>query len=245
MTTWKQIRKLGTSSLTSNCIEYPVWKEAGGSTTLVLSVKLSSGKSVLSANIVDDLFRRISVIGTSSSCKAQKPRRIAFFFSRHDIMDSLDARTILGSLARQLITTATVTSSRHPFLQQTRTSLDLDDLELLLKDTFRETDTLYIVLDGLDECRASVRSDVLHILGKLQALGGVMLCISMRFDLNIEHMIEQNNGNETMTFKILENNPDIECLIDAQLEARISQDKLTLHDGTLILEIRDSLMRGA
>lgn len=56
---------------------------------------LGSGKSVLLANIVDDLHMHARSQDTTTT----------YFFCRWDIPDSLKARTILGSLKRQLLST--------------------------------------------------------------------------------------------------------------------------------------------
>ncbi|GJD03627.1 NACHT domain protein [Colletotrichum higginsianum] len=53
--TWKQTRKIGSTSLFSRHEEYDSWKASPRSSTLIWAGKLGSGKSVLMANIVDDL----------------------------------------------------------------------------------------------------------------------------------------------------------------------------------------------
>src|SRR5215472_14241486 len=54
-TAWKQIRKVGNVTLFNEDPEYQAWKCGTASRTLVYTGKLGSGKSVLMANIVDDL----------------------------------------------------------------------------------------------------------------------------------------------------------------------------------------------
>jgi len=68
-----------------------VLEHLSSSGTLIHSGKIGSGKSVLLANMVDDLAP-FALKGT-----------LAYFFCRHDIAESLISRTILGSLARQLL----------------------------------------------------------------------------------------------------------------------------------------------
>src|SRR3954452_2683678 len=54
-TTWKQTRKVGNAALFTQLAEYQEWKDYSSSCTLLCIGKLGSGKSVLLANIVDDL----------------------------------------------------------------------------------------------------------------------------------------------------------------------------------------------
>ncbi|RYP45799.1 hypothetical protein DL768_007918 [Monosporascus sp. mg162] len=58
-TTWKEIRKVGSTTLVNETPEYQHWKIGTGSCTLVCTGKLGSGKSVLLANIVDDLHLHV------------------------------------------------------------------------------------------------------------------------------------------------------------------------------------------
>ncbi|RYP73128.1 hypothetical protein DL771_003764 [Monosporascus sp. 5C6A] len=57
--TWKEIRKAGNASLFDEAPEYRDWKAGADSCTLVCTGKLGSGKSVLLANIVDDLHLHV------------------------------------------------------------------------------------------------------------------------------------------------------------------------------------------
>ena len=83
-TIWKQTRKIGHATLFNQFPEYQAWKDGAESCTLLYKGKLGSGKSVLLANIVDDLNMRIE----------DKDTTVAYFFCRHDMPESLKARTV-------------------------------------------------------------------------------------------------------------------------------------------------------
>jgi ankyrin repeat domain-containing protein 50 len=85
-TTWKQTRKIGNATLFKQLVEYRDWKNSPASSTLLYTGKLGSGKSVLLANVVDDLnmYTRDETVV------------VAYFFCRHDMPESLKARTMLG-----------------------------------------------------------------------------------------------------------------------------------------------------
>jgi ankyrin repeat domain-containing protein 50 len=53
--TWKQTRKTGNATLLKELPEHQAWKTGTTSSTLIYTGKLGSGKSVLLANVVDDL----------------------------------------------------------------------------------------------------------------------------------------------------------------------------------------------
>ncbi|KAE8842389.1 hypothetical protein HRS9139_01686 [Pyrenophora teres f. teres] len=62
--TWKQTRKKGNTKTFTQTQEYRDWKDSSVSSTLVYTGKLGSGKSVMLANMVDDLT--IHVEGTNA-----------------------------------------------------------------------------------------------------------------------------------------------------------------------------------
>jgi len=57
---------------------------------------LGCGKSVVLANMIDDLNLAINV----------RPAVVVYFFVRHDLPESTKARTIIGSIVRQLLESA-------------------------------------------------------------------------------------------------------------------------------------------
>jgi len=93
--TWKQTRKAGNASFFMPIATYQEWRDCSDSCTLLCTGKLGSGKSVLLANIVDDL----NLSAGEESCV------VTYFFCRRDVQESIQARTILGSLARQMLST--------------------------------------------------------------------------------------------------------------------------------------------
>ncbi|KXH50938.1 hypothetical protein CSAL01_04803 [Colletotrichum salicis] len=53
-TTWKQMKKLGSTSLLATSSEYQQWKNLRSSTSILFSGKIEAGKSVTMANVVGD-----------------------------------------------------------------------------------------------------------------------------------------------------------------------------------------------
>lgn len=58
-TTWKQLRKIGKMTLLNSLGLYNDWLTSESANTLVLTGKLGAGKSVIMANVVDDLCHKL------------------------------------------------------------------------------------------------------------------------------------------------------------------------------------------
>ena len=138
-TAWKQARKQGNVNWLDDEENYKQWRQDLVSSTLWCTGILGSGKAVLSANLVEDL-------------KLNMPAAVAYFFCRYDEVQSLQSRTIIGSLARQIFdhvkpdVTDTVTEMKAGILVADQI---LDYLQELLSENSQK---YIIIVDGLDEC---------------------------------------------------------------------------------------------
>jgi ankyrin repeat domain-containing protein 50 len=233
-TTWKQTRKIGNSSLFSQCIDYQNWRSQVGSSTLIYLGKLGSGKSVLLVNIVDDLI----------SWVPEKTSPVAYFFCRHDSPESLKARTIMGSLVRQLL----LLVQDLPLAELPNESisyLDAESLCSLLYRIFPTNRPAYVVLDGLDECDLPTADLILRQLGKLQKSIILHLCIAIRLDPATSQSLGLKELASTKKVQMPDDNRDIEAYIDAELERRVESGKLKMGNPAIILEIQQKLMKGS
>ncbi|KAH7371516.1 hypothetical protein BKA66DRAFT_572757 [Pyrenochaeta sp. MPI-SDFR-AT-0127] len=234
-TSWKQTRKVGNSSLFVSLAEYQEWKDYASSCTLLYTGKLGSGKSVLLANIVDDL----------NICARNDMVVVAYFFCRYDIPRSLTARTILGSLARQLLRTIPDLSMVAEACEEICSTESTERVLELICHGFLSGHEAYFILDGLDECEPVEREAVAQGLKKIQQSLKLRLLISFRLELN--------NGLEAFTerlaitriISIPEDNLDIEAFIEAELDHCLESQKLVIGDPTLILDIQDALVKGS
>ncbi|KAI1366218.1 hypothetical protein F5Y08DRAFT_301566 [Xylaria arbuscula] len=230
---WKETRKIGYTALPNQSPEYQHWKVQPDSGTLVFSGKLGSGKSVLLANIVDDLNLHVQNEGLP----------IAYFFCQHDNPQSLKARTIMGCLARQLLCTTPLPSGLDDLADTTSPALDIDGMvDLLLKVLPSKA---YFIIDGLDECDDLQREILTSRLQRLQGSCSLLVCVSFRLQAENALRAYLEQFARPVLFQIPDNNTDIEEYITAELERRVGSGKLKLGDPTLILEIRDALLQGA
>ncbi|PQE11929.1 hypothetical protein CJF31_00000051 [Rutstroemia sp. NJR-2017a BVV2] len=233
-TTWKQTRKRGNATLFNNSNEYQNWKNGAESCTLVYRGKLGSGKSVLLANIVEDLNLYFQ----------NKNIGLAYFFCRHDILESLKARTVIGSLARQLLSSIPDLSIVGD-LCETSPTLDIEAISKVLHRALPRNYNICFVLDGLDECSGLERAMVEQELRTLQAIFTLLLCVSSRIEADDGSRKGYEHFATPSIISLPDDNPDIEGFISAELETCIMSRKLQIGDPGLILEIEDALLRGA
>ncbi|CAG7972580.1 unnamed protein product [Penicillium salamii] len=234
---WKRIRKAGTTVLFRKSTQYLNWKAMPLSSTLIYTARLGSGKSVLLANIVDDLH-------------IDNEETVAYFFCRHDITESLKARTIIGSLARQLLQGMSDFTAAAEYLDKSE-QVDpcgrLTGLIMICLSSFPKTHRSLLVIDGLDELD-SVERDM--VIGTLQSLQSdtytILICLSLRDEAKEMHSQEVFSKFAATNVSAIPNNSlDIESFIEDELESRIESGRLSLGDPVLICEIQDALLEGS
>lgn len=230
-TPWKQARKRGNTSTFVNDTNYQEWKSQPQSSTLVLCGKLGSGKTVIAANVVDE----VNLTSNNTVC---------YFFCRHDIMYSCLARTIVGSLCRQLLSGHLKEATMDEFLGEYVQSLGFDDVVGLTKNILSRKGRCFFILDGLDDCDDKERRQVTEALSKIQETTLLLAFVSLRSQVD---EVETKFGGlrPQFIFKMPEENPEISNFIMGALKEKIETGKLVLGDRDLIVEIRDTLTAGA
>ncbi|KAL8400657.1 hypothetical protein RB594_000889 [Gaeumannomyces avenae] len=230
---WKEIKKAGYTTLLDRTQEYQDWKTQTSSCTLVCTGKLGSGKSVLLANMVGDLSLHVQ----------NNPLPVAYFFCRHDIPESLQARTIMGCLARQLLGPPPGPARLGDLTDPTTPAMDLDEVTSLLLKVLPPR--AYIVVDGLDECNDGQAQSLLCTLRQLQDTSSLLVCVSFRVEPDTASRLRTITFAGPSFWQIPDNNPDIGQFISAELERCRASGKLKMGDPPLIVEIEDALVQGA
>ncbi|KAJ5060857.1 hypothetical protein J3E74DRAFT_450704, partial [Bipolaris maydis] len=158
-TAWKQIRKLGNSSFHTQSAEYQEWKTGSLPGTIIFTGKLGSGKSVLLANIVDDL----------NLTTGKDQSTVAYFFCKYDILGSLQTRTILGSLVRQLLSSIPDLGAIAKRYENSQgREFDIEELFEILFQGFTSRQKAYLVIDGLDECDFAQKEILIQAIQRIQ-----------------------------------------------------------------------------
>ncbi|KAJ6006177.1 hypothetical protein N7451_004121 [Penicillium sp. IBT 35674x] len=234
---WKQTRKAGTTTLFRDSPEYIAWKDPALSCiscSLVYTGKLGSGKSVVLANIVEDLHLQSEIL-------------VAYFFCRHDVAKSLKARTVIGSLIRQILSGV---QDLTPVAEALNQCAELDEFEKmtsLLERAFPSgTLQCFMIVDGFDDLDKSERLKVMTELSKLQERFHIHVCGSFRSDpTSYDRNIDSVGFTSATVMPIPENSSEIQNFILEELGSCLETQKLVIGDPTLILEIRDALFYGS
>lgn len=230
-TPWKQARKRGNTSIFVNDVHYREWKSQPRSSMLVMCGKLGSGKTVLTANVVDELHL------TSNET-------VCYFFCCHDITYSCLARTIIGSFCRQLLSRHINEDTLDEFLGDDVQSLSFDDVVRLTRNILSLKGRCYFILDGIDDCDDTERRRITEALHQIRETTLLLIFVSLRSQVD-EMETEFRGLRPQLVSKMPEENPDISNFILEALKERIETGDLVLGDQSLILDILDALKAGA
>ncbi|PNP76521.1 hypothetical protein FNYG_09940 [Fusarium nygamai] len=228
-TTWKQTRKRGTTRILPSYSQYQKWKIAPATgDSILFRGKLGAGKSVLLANIIDDL----NLLPNSITL---------YFFARHDTPESLSSRTVFGSLVRQLLEVFINNSKFDHIFVESVSRLDLDDIVEILRTMPSHDRQVYIVIDGLDECSMEEQQAVLHSVSAIKP-EGYKICLSVRTPT--EGSVWEDQSFEFHE-SIPEENQDISDFVEVEVDNRIRNQRLVTLDPLLVQNIKQELIDGA
>ncbi|KAH4244362.1 hypothetical protein HBI46_022850 [Parastagonospora nodorum] len=231
--TWKQIRKSGNTSAFAWMDRYKNWKSAHDSRTLIYLGTLGCGKSVTLANMIDDIHLSVQ--------KQDIP--VVFFFTRQDLPESLKARTIIGSLVRQLLE---IQSDRIFTIESTTSCLKREDMLTLLRSCYSKQHRVYLIIDGLDLCAPLEKRQVVDFLIFLKEEFWTLACVSLRLEPNYRtDLAYRDLSIQAQTVLLPDNSSDIASFVEAELVHCLRDQSLKLGDAALILKIQDALLKGS
>lgn len=235
--TLNQARKKGTSTWIFRNEEYEKWRFSTSSSMLLCSGIVGAGKTVLCANVIEDLV-------------LNKPQgsSLGYFFCRSDEASSLKAREVIGSLARQLFEDLPDDEFRlnqvnHSLVGTTlSTEQIVSDMMLLLPPHWQ----YILVIDGLDECEKDQAKALLGSIQSLLKLSSHMFRIFLtgRSDF-ASRVSEQIPPDYHIHISPINNGPEISRYIEHALEDALESNRLKLRDPSIILKIQEALELGA
>lgn len=234
-TVWKQIRKAGNTIFFRQSAEYQNWKERAISGTLIYTGKLGSGKSVLLANIVDDLHMH----------DPGDKVLVSFFFCRYDMPETLKAQNIIGSISRQILSQVADIAKSAIFLEGSEGLERSKRLVGILQSAIPSASRVFAVIDGIDELDETEREKLLQKLLELQDTFALLICISHRQDANNPMKVDPEQLSSVRAASMPENTAEIESYIENELEKRVRSNKLIVGDLALLLEIKEALVKGS
>jgi hypothetical protein len=181
-------------------------------------------------------------------CQPRKSNEhIGLFFCEHDCVDSLNCRTILGSLIRQCLSVDALPKDIESQLKEMfeGTSPDAEDLEAVLHTVADTSEKLTFIIDGIDECPEQERTMLLRILSRSRSFNSpIKLFISSREGfINEIRVISETLHRLTMHCKEAE--ADVPAYVEGIIQEKIKDGKLMVGSKQLGEEIQDALIQGA
>lgn len=179
-TRWRRQRKKGTCKWIFDNPTFKDWKSMQKSTTLCISGKLGSGKTVSMANIV-------------ARTDLEQPCAYAFCASQEPT--SLKATDVLGSIAFSLLDHLPPEAMVWGDAEQSDAMINTFDPESIINFVLGllPLDRTYIIIvDGLEDCSDADITDVMSGLRRLAQSRVVLLCYSSRSDSRFQLVAKQN-----------------------------------------------------
>jgi hypothetical protein len=232
---WKQIRKQGKVEWFVKEQAYSSWTTQTVSSVLHCAGTLGSGKSVLTANIVDELASRDPALS------------VVYFFCRYDDLESLSPRTIIGSIAAQILSLVKADTTKIVSGLQFKamgTDEVFDTLEKILSADTSKAHKLCIVLDGVDECKETDAKVVLKYLSRLieSSIHVYHILFSSRPDAS-QWASKILPPSSTLSMSVPGCHDEITSYIDDALEACLETERLSIGNPDIITKIRDTLLK--
>ncbi|KAF4768957.1 hypothetical protein HAV15_008719 [Penicillium sp. str.  len=211
------------------------WKEEPQTAMLWCLGTIGMGKTVLMSNVVDKLRLHAA---------RKRNEVVCYYFCRVDNEATLSARSILGSLARQILDPQIEQSEYETLLSLQETTRDLTTTEvvqfLLSHLDADEGKKYYVALDGLDECDGNQVRAVAQAMVKLcsKCIGFKILCAG-------RPGLEKWFNSTAPQYRIMVNEEkvksDMDHYLTRTLEKCLDDKVLILGDPTIFNKIYSTL----
>jgi Cdc6-like AAA superfamily ATPase len=213
------------------------WRADKHVAILWCSGTMGMGKTVLVSNIVAHLH----VARNQSDI-------ISYYFCQPDLPESLRARNILGSLARQVLDIQIEHAKDDLLVSLHHNSQELDAADVIdfLIPHLEDDKTYYVIIDGIDDCERGDIQEISRLLSRLcgsRVMDLKVLC-SGRPELEKE-LFRIHKPRYKLNLTERHTGPDIEQYIATTLDQCLEVDQLKLSDPTLVLTIAKALQEGS
>ena len=234
-TALNQARRKGKSSWAFETDDYKEWKSSDSSSVLLCSGIVGAGKTVLCSSVVEELL-----------VTKEADVSIGYFFCRGDDIESLKAREITGSLARQFLSCVPVDSFNKIERDFGGIALDIDQIVSHLGRILPPKIQYMVVLDGLDECESD---ELYRLFDTLQSLLRSPNHVFKLFWTGRSDFIAKVSHRLHSDFHVAispsKNGPEISSFIELALDEALENGKLQIRDPQIIVKIQDALETGA
>ncbi|QGI71339.1 hypothetical protein CEK26_003676 [Fusarium fujikuroi] len=221
-----------------NTDEFKRWVNGNTPNLLWCSGKMGSGKSIVSASVIDYLLNH----------RSSAQSHVTFFFSRFDDLESMRAETIVRALARQLITIQDVSGDTKQALetiQKAQEDISSELSRLLTRLLSRKGPPSWIILDGIDECQKEERQTVFEVLTSMLDDGiNARLFITSR-----DHATSNFKGVSANLEEVSMNcslaRDGMAQLVEQAVQKCVDTQELLVSDQILMTEIKNTLTQHA
>ena len=173
---------------------------------------------------------------------------VASYYCDYSDSNTLTALSIFGTLIKQLLSTVTIPQHIEQQIDRcyahgARTPDSHEMLEIFV-ETLKLFSKVYLVIDGLDECKREEHAVVLSSVKKLVVsdVPELKLFVSSREEADITACLE---ANETIHVTEESINPDIELFVTEAIDQRLRSGAMVVHNKSLRQEIITGLIKGA
>jgi hypothetical protein len=179
-----KLRTAGTGKWYLQSAQYEAWK-AGRSAFTWLYGSAGSGKTILSAGIIEDM---------QMFCKEDPAKSLAFFFFDFNDAKKQDPINMVKSLLSQFVNGCTSVPEKvqsiHATCEKERREASQEELLQALRDTLELLPATFMVLDALDEC--SSWGALFEIIEEMQKWNNATLrmILTSRNEVAIEEELE-------------------------------------------------------
>ncbi|KAF1815392.1 hypothetical protein P152DRAFT_381459, partial [Eremomyces bilateralis CBS 781.70] len=150
-----------------------------------------AGKTIISAVTIDHLLDIASVDGNSA---------IAFWYCNYHSQREQTAENLLGATLQQLVqqgrSLPTVVQNLYDQHISKGTRPSIPEVLNALETVSAEYQTIYIVIDALDECDSRIRNTLLGTFDRIRRVTDVRLMVTSRFNPGIESKLKASKKLE-------------------------------------------------
>ena len=212
-----QARRKGRSTWLFEDDSYKEWRSSTSSSVILCSGIVGAGKTVLSSSVVEDI-----IITRAADVS------VSYFFYRHDDLESLKARTIIGTLARQLLKGISAELfGIKPYEEVGSMDLDVEQIVSYLLGLLLPGKQYIVVLDGLDECEPKEIDHLLETLRNVLTSPTHIFKIFWTGRSNfVARHIKLFPSNFHVSFSQSKNGPEISRFIESALDEALENGRL-------------------
>ena len=227
----RQRQKGETASWVKETAAFKEWYSGIQPPILWFSGKLGTGKTVATSNLVSHLFT-----------DAANSYTVSFFFCQFDNQKTLATDDILSSLLRQYLDAIGYNPETEKKLTRllSFSAVDLEDLVQFFKDVVAKT--LFVVIDGLDECPEEQQSSALDALKSLASTDSKLLRILVASRYSLKRQIELRWSHfYHVSTECLAAKPCVSEYVDICIDEAYEKKQLVLGDEAVLGAIKQKL----